>query len=351
MTGEKLSSPDEGSTTPEQGPPAAEEGPPQTTPSFVWETPASAAAAGTPPPGRVMTSGDIFDRALWVYRRGFVILVAVAAVVQIPLALVEGIIGQRLESTVAAFSRLNGTQPTPEELTALFQDAFPALIAASLTIGLVSFIAGLLLSPALIVTIARIHHGERASVGDAYRAALRSAPAILVGSIVIGLAAAGLFAAIVVAGILVVVVSRDSGVAVFAILATFILSLFAVIYVTVRWAVWSQAVVLERRGPLDALGRSWQLVKGSMWRTLGITVVVGIVAGLAGAILGIIGGAVSSGLPVGWRGVLPTVLGIFTVSWLPIVTTLLFLDLRARREAPAAVTSIPPEASWPIAPG
>jgi hypothetical protein len=296
-----------------------------------------------------MTSGDIFDRAVWIYRRGFVVLLAVAAVVQIPLALVEGIIGQRLETTAAAFSRLNGTQPTPEELTALFQDAFPALIAASLTIGLVSFIAGLLLSPALIDTIARIHRGEPSSVGDAYSAALRSAPAILVGSIVIGLAAAGLFAAIVVAGILVVVVSRDSGVAVLAILATFILSLFAVIYVTVRWAVWSQAVVLERRGPLDALGRSWQLVKGSMWRTLGIIVVVGIVAGLAGLILGAIGGAVSSGLPAGWRSVLPTILGIFTASWVQIVTTLLFFDLRARREGAVTEATPPPEASWPIA--
>jgi hypothetical protein len=327
----------------------------QTPPPFVWETPESAAATpgttASAPAGRPMTSGDIFDRAVWIYRRGFVVLLAVAAVVQIPLAVVEGIIGQRLESTAAAFSRLNGTQPTPEELTALFQDAFPALIAASLTIGLVAFIAGLVLSPALIATIARIHGGEPASVGDAYRAALRSAPAILVGSIVIGLAAGGLFAAIVVGGILVVVVSRDSGVAVLAILATFILSLFAVIYITIRWAVWSQAVVLERRGPLDALGRSWQLVKGSMWRTLGIIVVVGIVAGLAGLILSAIGGAVSSGLPAGWRSVLPTILGIFTASWAPIVTTLLFIDLRVRREGPPAVTTVPPEASWPIAPG
>lgn len=332
-------------------PPTPEAGPPPL-PPFAWETPESAAAAkGMPPAGTVMTSGDIFDRAVWIYRRGFVVLLGVAAVVQIPLAVVEAVIGQRLESTAAAFSRLTGTQPTPEELTALFQDAFPAVIAASLTIGLVSFIAGLLLSPALIATIARIHGGEPASVGDAYRAALRSAPAILVGSIVIGLAIAALFAAIVVGGILVVVVSRDSGVAVLAILATFILSLFAVIYVSIRWAVWSQAVVLERRGPLDALGRSWQLVKGSMWRTLGIIVVVGIVAGLAGLIFGAIGGAISSGLPAGWRSLLPAILGIFTASWIQIVTTLLFLDLRARREGGAvAVATPPPEASWPVTP-
>ena len=56
------------------------------------------------------------------------------------------------------------------------------------------------------------------------------------------------------------------------------------------WSVVAPAIVLERRGVFDALGRSRELVKGNGWNVFGVIVlvfllvlVVGIVAGLIGA--------------------------------------------------------------------
>src|SRR5262249_56585201 len=45
------------------------------------------------------------------------------------------------------------------------------------------------------------------------------------------------------------------------------------------------AVVLEGSGPVDALRRSWPLVRGSWWRIFGITLLAGIVVAFIGGIL------------------------------------------------------------------
>src|SRR5262249_61772950 len=45
------------------------------------------------------------------------------------------------------------------------------------------------------------------------------------------------------------------------------------------------AVVLEGSGPVDALRRSWPLVRGSWWRIFGITLLAGIVVAFTGGIL------------------------------------------------------------------
>jgi hypothetical protein len=338
---------DGGPITSNDGPPP-DSAAPQTPPPFVWETPEAAATAqGTTagaPAGRPMTSGDIFERAVWIYRTGFLVLVAVAAVIQIPIAVVDAFLGQRIADAFAPLTSL-GAQPTADDVTSILQNALPAAVPALLTIIAVSFLAGLLLSPALIATAGRIHAGEPSSVGDAYRNALRAAPAIFVGSLVQALGLASLFIAIVVVGALL-----DSAGLRGTIVIGFLIAFVAVAYVTIRLAVWPQVVVLERRDPLDALVRSWRLVKGAMWRTVGILFVTAIATAVAGAVLGTLGGIVGRALPSGWASIVGDVLAVLTVSWGPIVTTLLFLDLRARREGPAAATTIPPEASWPIVP-
>ena len=313
---------------------------PDTPPAFTWETP-----SGTAPPlpgeARAMTSGDIFERAVSIYRRGFLVLVLVAAVVQVPLAIIGGIIGQRLTTVLEPFVELAGREPTADEITAFVEQALPTILSGVVLIGLVSFVGGALLAPALIATAARLNAGERPSLGDAYATALRSVLPIIVGSIIQGIVLVGLLLGIGLVAALVAALSQDPGVAGLAFLLAFVVGFIAIVYVAIRWAVWPQAVVLEERRPLDALRRSWHLVKGSMWRTFAILFVIGIVAAVTGAILGLIGGAIGGGLPVAWQSVIPEILGVLTASWLPIVATLLFLDLRARHEPPAAAPSPP----------
>src|SRR5204862_2084055 len=49
--------------------------------------------------------------------------------------------------------------------------------------------------------------------------------------------------------------------------------LIGALFVAVRWSVAVPALLLERRGPLAALGRSWSLVKGFWWKAFGTLLV------------------------------------------------------------------------------
>jgi hypothetical protein len=317
-------------------------------PPVTWEAPAS---PGTPTTSgdAQMASSDIFQRAIWIYQRGFVVLAMVAAVVQVPLAIVTFVLGGRVVDAFAPLRAL-GQNSTPTDVQTAFQNAFGAASPSIGAIGLISFVAGLLLSPALIATTARLHAGTGASVGDAYGKALGAALSILVGSIVQGLALFAVFVAIVLASIIVaVVLQNDGGLAALSIFVGFVVAVVAAVYLAIRWSVWTPAVVLEGRGPIDALRRSWGLVKGNMWRSLAILFVTGLVAAVAGAVLGAVGGAVGGAISPGAGALVGDLLAILTVSWFPIVLTLLFLDLRARR-GEAALAATPPEATWPTAP-
>jgi hypothetical protein len=278
-----------------------------------------------------MGSSDLFQRAIWIYQHGFVILVTVAAVIQIPLAIVGFIVGNRVADAFGPLRALTESS-TPAEIQSAFQQAFSQANPSTGTYGLISFLAGLLLSPALIVTTARLHSGSEATVGESYGRALGAAVRILIGSVVQGLALVGVFLAILVVGIVLAFALQDSpGLVVLAILLSVVLAIVAVIYLLLRWAVWTPAVVLEDLGPLEGLRRSSNLMKGNMLRSFAILFVTALVTAVAGAVLGAIAGAFAGAISAGAGTFVADILAVLTVSWFPIVLTLLFLDLRARQ--------------------
>ncbi|MGH3164953.1 MAG: glycerophosphoryl diester phosphodiesterase membrane domain-containing protein, partial [Trebonia sp.] len=111
-------------------------------------------------------------------------------------------------------------------------------------------------------------------------------------------------------------------------------------------------VVLERAGPVKAMGRSWRLVRGSSWRVFGITLLTEVIVGIASSMIRVpfsFAGGVSSffgGLGVGGTGhpaapslvatvssaVGTIVSDAVTAPLLAGVLVLLYTDLRMRRE-------------------
>lgn len=92
------------------------------------------------------------------------------------------------------------------------------------------------------------------------------------------------------------------------------------VYFGVRWTFICQAVLLEGVSARAALSRSSNVVKENWGRVLGIMFVAGIIAAVVGAVLGIIpvvGGIIG---------------GILSTSILIIAETLLYYDLRVRKE-------------------
>jgi hypothetical protein len=115
--------------------------------------------------------------------------------------------------------------------------------------------------------------------------------------------------------------------------------LIGAVFLSVRWSVSMPALVLERRGPVASLGRSWNLVGGFWWKCFGtllIAYLLLIVVSIAfGAVLGGLLAALSSvdsflGLLL--QEALNVILQVFTLPLFAAVTVVLYVDLRVRKE-------------------
>ncbi len=117
-----------------------------------------------------------------------------------------------------------------------------------------------------------------------------------------------------------------------------------VLFFFIRFVLATQAIVLEQRGPLAGLGRSWRLIGGSFWRTFVIFILVILLSLLISAVpaylvtflLTLIGENASSvGVFVRNQAIATLVSQIGLIIAYPLlfsIYTLLYYDLRVRKE-------------------
>ncbi len=108
----------------------------------------------------------------------------------------------------------------------------------------------------------------------------------------------------------------------------------AAVVFTIYWSVAIPAVVVEGHRTTDALRRSYRLIRGNWWRTFGATLLmVAVVLAGYGIQWLVVYAARGSGVAtvVDWVVYLAFAVGVAPL--LPICFTLLYYDLRARREA------------------
>ena len=118
-----------------------------------------------------------------------------------------------------------------------------------------------------------------------------------------------------------------------------------VLFFTVRFAFVAPAVVLERRGVIDALRRSWRLTLTGFWRVLGIVLLTFLITFVINIVIGIPFSITASGLayalgPGGAAGAVTivqaigaTVAAVVTYTLQAGVYGLLYADQRMRIEA------------------
>lgn len=116
-----------------------------------------------------------------------------------------------------------------------------------------------------------------------------------------------------------------------AALSFFLIGLPFLVFLVIIWLFGMQTVVIEQRTPVEALRRSWQIIRGSWWRVFLIT--LGLILMLIG--LGILMGLVLLAAAE-IAGMLATLLGALLSALitpiLSIAFTILYFDLRARKE-------------------
>ena len=253
-----------------------------------------------PPPSgggfRERSLGDILSAAWNLYTKNAAQLIKIVAMVVIPLTLVQAILlTTALKRTVGSIV-IN--QQTGEVSIGNSGGFFRSLLIIGLT-GLISAMISQLLVGALTHGGAGSLLGRPVDVGKSFGYAFSRLAGLIGLAFLIG--------AVVFVGFILLIVPG------------LILMVFLAMAVP--------AFVVERKGIGESMSRSWNLVSGSWWHTLGTILVAAILAGIVNSILGSIGGSSFIG---SW--IFGSIGQILTAPFTALVAIVLYVDLRVRRE-------------------
>jgi hypothetical protein len=238
---------------------------------------------------RPMGIGEILSTAFQLYRRHWQTLLAIAAVVVVPLTLLQYLFGDLVR-----------TQGETTRNGLVVETATWAVGIAGLLAALAGILMYLVLTGAITRAVAAEVADEDPSVEQSYRFGFHRLGSVLLVSVLVGLAIIGGLILLVIPGI----------------------------YIGVRLCVSIEALVVEGRRGTEAMGRSWGLVGGHWWHAFFTLLVAALLTGVVNAVITAPFGA------TGWfvQGVAAAVATVVTLPYGVLVGVLLYLDLRARKE-------------------
>jgi hypothetical protein len=231
------------------------------------------------------------------------------------------------------------TQPQPQTQAAALNELGPLLTAELilLAVTLGYYILLLPLAQGAVIRVVSDDYLDRPTgVGPGLGTALHRIGGLL-GYVLLELAVwIGVF--VVAGGLAILVALAGAGSAAVGLLVLLASAgLVFVVFAAVKMCLGIQTVVLERLSPWAALRRSWRLTNGSFWRIVLFYVVIAVVSGILSGILSGLTGLVEGAAPIATKTaieVLTTgVIEIFTSPFILILLTLVYYDIRIRREA------------------
>ena len=219
---------------------------------------------------------------------------------------------------------------------------------------LVTLLATTMLSGMLTVIVARAVLGTRITAGEAWARVRGRMPALIALTLLEIVAAAAMTALVV--GIIYGIGNAGGGLAATLVGIPLVVAFFAAVaYLFAKLVLAPVAIVLEDKGIVAAVQRSFALSRNRFWRILGTVVLAGVVVGVVSAAISVpfdIAGQVlsagSSSATV--AGVSVSTIGqaigrIITAPFIAGVVTLLYVDARIRSEAfDFTLISAPPSA-------
>ncbi|WP_240776955.1 glycerophosphoryl diester phosphodiesterase membrane domain-containing protein [Nonomuraea basaltis] len=298
-------------------------------------------------PLRPLGLGDILDGTIKLIRSNPKAVLGLSAIAAL-LAAVPLAVGQAF-----VLNSMGGVLTDPESTTAADQLSGVYGVAAqwggTLVSYAVQFVVVTLLTGVITRILGRAVFGGTITAGEAWQLVKGRIPALFG---VVGLMAVIMLVPVIVFVLLMVAISLNATSTDSIGLVLGLTVLFLIVYIAyylffrTRFAFASPAVVLEGKGPIEAMRRSWHLVTGDFWRVFGIllltSLLVGLVAGLlsvpftlAGTLFGMFGAgsvatAVVSAVLIAIGGTLGA---MFTYPFEAGVAGLLYADRRMRSEA------------------
>ncbi len=121
----------------------------------------------------------------------------------------------------------------------------------------------------------------------------------------------------------------------------FVLLIVPGLYLLTIWAVVAPAIVAERRGVIEAFGRSYELVRGHGWTVFGAIVVAFLILIVVGIIFAIIGAAIGD---LAGRIIFTILANILVAPFPALVASVLFFGLGGSAPAVGPAAAVPPAA-------
>ena len=281
---------------------------------------------------RPLGVGDVLDRTFTVYRSKPLVFIGLSAIWYLLLVLVFVVLAVAIfAGALAAFSRQTAT-PSPDQIAGALAGIIGFVIVAVI-VAILLFSAQ---SAALVHAAARRYLAKEVTIGESFRAGLSASVRLFIAGLLVFLAIVCVWA------VLFIVAAITNQFLAYAL--AFVAAIVATAYLASSWLVAPVIVVVEKMGPIAALGRAWKLSGGNRWRIFGIQVLLfilnlvlslligGIFGGLAAA-----GGQSSTPGQLGGSSVVQSIVNLAsTIIWAPvewIAFTVLYYDLRVRKEA------------------
>lgn len=250
------------------------------------------------PPKRL---GEILTAAFNIYKANASQLILIVAVVVVPLSLISAV----FSGVVFAPDKVRVTNIGGEVVFDYAGRGLGVALLAGAIGALIAVLISAVLQAAILRAAAQATIGDPVDVEASYRYGLKRLWSVILVSILVGLVVAVGFILLVIPGIIFLV------------------------FLSVSIPV----LIVEGRRGTEAMGRSWNLVKGNFWHAFGVIVVAALIVGIISGIIGAIGGH-------NWavRWIFTSIAQILTVPFASLVSVLLYLDLRARSESLSADT-------------
>jgi hypothetical protein len=270
---------------------------------------------------RPRSVAEMVDIATVLFRLNFLALVAVVAAVEVPFAALY------LWAQSALF--------TPSARANMTQFNDPRAVLVLLALALLHSLGLVVLMGAATRYVSERVLSRAVTFRSAWAPALRRAPALAATAVLLLLAAM----APVAASALVELVASPLGA------LSIFLTLPLAIHIGIRVSMAPQVLILEGAGPVQALRRSWRLLRGSVWRTVGLMALVFLVLLGVGEGLVIVlellliylpsalGVHISADALLPLQSVITSAANVLTLPLYPAAFTLFYYDLRVRREA------------------
>jgi hypothetical protein len=238
--------------------------------------------------------GEILGAAFDLYKRHWAAFIQIVAIVVVPLTLIQYFLRDQLtDDTNVVVNQTTG------QITVTGGTSFWVGTVGGLLVSLIGVLIWQVLTGAISRAAAGSLVGEVVTPANAFSFGFNRLWSIILIGILVALIVTGGLILLIIPGII-----------------------FAV-----KLSVSIPALVVENRRGTAAIGRSWNLTTGHFWHVFGTWIIAYIITWIVAGILAAIAGS-------NWlvQGILVSIGSIITMPFMALVTVLLYLDLRVRKE-------------------